>query len=60
VLAEGGLLHPQAGTPQGGVISPLLANVYLHALDRVWRERYAKLGQLTRYADDRVTRMRGR
>jgi len=38
----------------GGVISPLLANVYLHALDRVWQERYAKLGQLTRYADDLV------
>lgn len=54
VLAEGALLHPQAGTPQGGVISPLLANVYLHALDRVWQERHAKLGQLTRYADDLV------
>jgi hypothetical protein len=34
----------------------LLANVYLHALDRVWQERHAKLGQLTRYADDCVPR----
>jgi RNA-directed DNA polymerase len=54
VIADGELLHPVAGTPQGGVISPLLANVYLHALDRVWEERHAKLGKLTRYADDLV------
>jgi retron-type reverse transcriptase len=56
VLADGELLHPSAGTPQGGVISPLLANVYLHALDRAWQERHGRLGQLTRYADDRVPR----
>lgn len=37
------------GTPQGGVISPLLANVYLHRLDRAWRPAY---GTLVRYADD--------
>jgi RNA-directed DNA polymerase len=54
VLAEGSLLHPETGTPQGGVISPLLANVYLHALDRAWEERHGRLGQLTRYADDLV------
>jgi RNA-directed DNA polymerase len=54
VLADGELLHPAAGTPQGGVISPLLANVYLHALDRAWRERHWRLGQITRYADDLV------
>jgi RNA-directed DNA polymerase len=54
VLADGALLHPQTGTPQGGVISPVLANVYLHALDRVWQERYGGLGTLTRYADDAV------
>jgi RNA-directed DNA polymerase len=52
VLADGELLHPTAGTPQGGVISPCLANVYLHALDRAWQERYWRLGKLTRYADD--------
>jgi RNA-directed DNA polymerase len=54
VLAEGSLLHPETGTPQGGVISPLLANVYLNALDRAWEERRWRLGQLTRYADDLV------
>jgi RNA-directed DNA polymerase len=52
VLVDGELLHPTAGTPQGGVISPCLANVYLHALDRAWQERYWRLGKLTRYADD--------
>lgn len=54
VLADGELLHPTAGTPQGGVISPCLANIYLHALDRAWQERYWRLGKLTRYADDLV------
>ncbi|MCA1678039.1 MAG: group II intron reverse transcriptase/maturase [Actinobacteria bacterium] len=54
VLADGELMHPMAGTPQGGVISPLLANAYLHALDRAWQERHWRLGQLTRYADDLV------
>lgn len=54
VLADGALLHPQTGTPQGGVISPVLANVYLHALDRAWQGRYEGLGKLTRYADDAV------
>jgi hypothetical protein len=43
-----------AGTPQGGVISPLLANIYLHVLDTVWTRRYAHLGMLVRYADDFV------
>ncbi len=45
------------GTPQGGVISPLLANIYLHILDRTWKEeeiqeRYG--ARLIRYADDFV------
>lgn len=49
------------GTPQGGVISPLLANLYLHVLDRVWRvrkvqERYG--ARLIRYADDFVVTCR--
>lgn len=45
------------GTPQGGVISPLLANCYLHILDRIWQRRHMKrkLGaHLVRYADDFV------
>ena len=41
-----------AGTPQGGVISPLLANIYLHVLDTELAGR--KVGELVRYADDGV------
>lgn len=48
------LVHPETGTPQGGVVSPLLANIYLHALDRAWQEQAGRLGVLVRYADDLV------
>ncbi|MEO5895984.1 MAG: reverse transcriptase domain-containing protein, partial [Vicinamibacterales bacterium] len=44
----------RTGTPQGGVISPLLSNIYLQVLDRVWEDRCAHLGTLARYADDFV------
>jgi RNA-directed DNA polymerase len=54
VLVGGSVLHPETGTPQGGVASPLLANIYLHQLDRGWEERYRQLGELTRYCDDLV------
>ncbi len=40
------------GTPQGGVVSPLLCNVYLNRLDRAWKTQ--GMGQLVRYADDLV------
>jgi hypothetical protein len=43
-----------SGTPQGGVISPLLSNIYLHVLDDVWARKCAHLGLLVRYADDFV------
>jgi RNA-directed DNA polymerase len=52
VMAEGVVLATVTGTPQGGVISPLLANIYLHAFDRAWTERGT--GTLVRYADDFV------
>ena len=42
----------------GGVISPLLSNIYLHVLDAVWERRYAHLGVLVRYADDFVVMCR--
>jgi group II intron reverse transcriptase/maturase len=45
------------GTPQGGVISPLLANLYLHILDRIWERRqlHQRMGaRIVRYADDIV------
>jgi RNA-directed DNA polymerase len=59
VLEEGGLSYPEAGTPQGGVISPLLANVYLHHVLDEWFEQEVKprlCGRafLIRYADDFV------
>jgi len=59
VLEEGELTHPEAGTPQGGVISPLLANVYLHYVLDEWFEDVVKprlkgRAFLVRYADDFV------
>jgi group II intron reverse transcriptase/maturase len=58
VLEEGRVRNPVAGTPQGGVISPLLANVYLLVLDRVWTRHCAQLGTLVRYCDDFVVMCR--
>jgi len=54
VMEDGAVRHPVAGTPQGGVISPLLSNIYLHVLDRVWAKHCTHLGSLVRYADDFV------
>lgn len=54
VMEEGRVTETLSGTPQGGVISPLLSNIYLHELDRVWEDRCADLGVLVRYADDFV------
>jgi group II intron reverse transcriptase/maturase len=54
VLENGVVNASQIGSPQGGVISPLLANIYLHVLDMFWAERYSSLGKLVRYADDFV------
>jgi RNA-directed DNA polymerase len=52
VMVDGSLERTVAGTPQGGVISPLLANIYLHVLDRELAAR--GVGELVRYADDGV------
>ena len=57
VLADGVVSESVSGTPQGGVISPLLANIYMHAFDRAWAE--SGTGELVRYADDCVTRTQG-
>jgi group II intron reverse transcriptase/maturase len=59
VEEDGRRWKPSRGTPQGGVISPLLANVYLHALDELWEkrgydQREGPNVQLVRYADDLV------
>jgi group II intron reverse transcriptase/maturase len=52
VMVDGAVRRSGAGTPQGGVISPVLCNVYLHRLDRQWETRGH--GVLARYADDLV------
>jgi RNA-directed DNA polymerase len=54
VLESGALQETLVGTPQGGVISPLLANIYLHELDRTWEAKCRGVGILVRYADDFV------
>jgi RNA-directed DNA polymerase len=50
VMEDAAVKRSTAGTPQGGVISPCLCNVYLHRLDRQWQTRGH--GVLVRYADD--------
>jgi group II intron reverse transcriptase/maturase len=63
VLEEGQLRHPDRGTPQGGVISPLLSNIVLHEVDRQWCGTEGQLlgpARLIRYADDSVPRRHGR
>ena len=59
VLENGSISYPDDGTPQGGVISPLLANIYLHEVLDVWFEGQVKprlrgCGFMVRYADDAV------
>lgn len=74
VVGEGKVAKPNRGVPQGGVVSPLLANVYLHELDKFWWQRYGSLTeaqknsrrkqgdanvQYVRYADDFVVLTNG-
>jgi group II intron reverse transcriptase/maturase len=59
VMEEGVVRHPETGTPQGGVVSPVLSNVYLHEVLDAWFERQVRprlkgQAQLIRYADDFV------
>jgi group II intron reverse transcriptase/maturase len=58
VMIDGQVRRSVTGTPQGGVISPLLANIYLHRIDRVWDVR--EHGVLVRYADDALVMCRSR
>jgi len=65
VLKDGGIEYASAGTPQGGVVSPILANIYLHEVLDEWFERQVRprlVGRavLVRYADDRAPRRRGK
>jgi len=58
VMADGSVRREVSGTPQGGPLSPLLCNVYLHRLDRVWDT--SEHGVLVRYCDDLVVMCRSR
>jgi RNA-directed DNA polymerase len=57
LMEDGAVRRSVSGTPQGGVVSPLLCNVYLNRLDRAWRPAY---GRLVRYADDLLVVCRNR
>lgn len=54
IMKDGVFTKSDIGSPQGGVISPLLANIYLDYLDTVWQKHYKHLGELIRFADDFV------
>jgi len=59
VMEDGAIHYPSKGTPQGGVISPLLSNIYLHEVLDVWfeqevRPRLRGMAALIRFADDYV------
>ena len=62
---SGHVVHPDTGTPQGGIVSPVTANVYLHYVLDLWFEKVVKLrcdgeAMLCRYADDWVCAFRYR
>jgi len=59
ILEEGTLRYPETGTPQGGVVSPILMNIYLHEVLDKWfaqevKPRLSEEACLIRYADDAV------
>ena len=54
VLENGWYSESILGAPQGGVISPLLSNIYLNYFDVYWNKAFGHLGELVRYADDSV------
>jgi len=59
-MEEGRFLPTSEGTPQGGIISPLLANIYLHCVLDLWfketvRKRCRGSAYLIRYADDAIS-----
>ena len=60
VMEEGEEQRNVTGTPQGGVISPLLANIFLHVLDAAWKRHGSEYGTLVRYADDFVVLCKSR
>lgn len=60
-IMKDNVLRPSlTGTPQGGVLSPLLSNIYLHRFDEGWQREHGTLGVLVRYCDDFVVLCRTR
>jgi group II intron reverse transcriptase/maturase len=59
-LEDGSLIHRDKGTPQGGVISPLLANLFLHYAFDIWMQRHYPQIPFERYADDGICHCRSR
>jgi len=59
-LEDGGLVHRDKGTPQGGVISPLLANLFLHYTFDTWMQRQYPQIPFERYADDGICHCRSK
>jgi RNA-directed DNA polymerase len=62
---DGRVIHPDTGVPQGGVVSPVVANVYLHYALDLWFEKVVKphgrgAALISRYADDLVCAFRFR
>jgi group II intron reverse transcriptase/maturase len=64
VLEDGERKDTEEGTPQGGVVSPLLANIYLHHVFDLWAQHWRRQATgdviVVRYADDSAPRRRGR
>lgn len=59
ILEDGSISYPDSGSPQGGVVSPIIANIYLHEVLDTWfewevRPRLSRSAELVRYADDAV------
>jgi RNA-directed DNA polymerase len=54
VMEDDQFHETKVGSPQGGVISPLLSNIYLNYMDTIWLKDFSHLGELVRYADDLV------
>ena len=65
VMEDGAIHYPREGTPQGGVISPLVSNIYMHEVLDVWFEQQVRPrldgeAVLIRFADDCAPRGRGK
>ena len=60
ILEKGVYQDTEQGSPQGGVISPLLSNIYLNYLDTLWIQKCSEHGTLVRYADDMVVLCRNK